>query len=147
MTPYVKWLPMLNDLPQNICSLEAETLTFYVCVENSKLWRNQMMAFLCPWKHAVFIFLILTLWLWQPVASIRDSFMTSLFYPSKLICFNCTNAKGRQLAYLGSGECIAHGTNGFCIFIRFLFDLQQLCGLDEGFQRFLSSTIHQIFIP
>lgn len=40
---------MLNDcLPQNICSLEVETLKFYMCVENTKQRRNQMMAFLCP---------------------------------------------------------------------------------------------------
>lgn len=50
-------------------------------------------------------------------------------------------------AHLGSSQCIAHWTNGFCIFICFLFYLQQLCSLDEGFQGFLSPTIHQIFIP
>lgn len=62
---------------------------------------------------------------------------------------NCSEETAKrewEFDYLGSSQCIAHWTNGFCIFICFLLHLQQLCSLYEGLQCLFGPTVHQIFI-
>lgn len=48
----------------------------------------------------------------------------------------------RRLQYLGSGQSIAHGADGFSIIIGFLFHLQKLSSLNERFQSLFGPTVH-----
>lgn len=54
-------------------------------------------------------------------------------------------ARGR-LQYLGRGQGVAHGADGFCVIVSFLLHLQKLSGLDERLERLLGPTVHEVFV-